>query len=222
MTAPVSTAPNCRPRSVTTGIRLFRKACRMTARAREAPRARAACTYCSRSSSSSVARVMRARIAASAAPSEIAGRTRCARRAAARNRQPSELDGKDDRQQRPQPEVRNRDRRSAPASSRAWSIDVPRHTAAAMPSGMENADRDEHRRRRQLERRRQPLDDRGRSPAGSSEATSPGRPRSTPPRKLPYCSSSGRSRPRRLRSSSTSSCDAVSPSIACAGSPGMK
>ena len=58
ITAPVSTAPNWRPMSVTTGIRLFRNACRRTARLWEAPRARAACTYGSRSSSSNEARVL--------------------------------------------------------------------------------------------------------------------------------------------------------------------
>jgi hypothetical protein len=39
---------------------------------------------------------------------------------------------------------------------------------------------------------------------------------------VPYCSSSGRSRPSFCRSSSTSFCDAASPSIACAGSPGIR
>ena len=51
MIVPVSTAPNCRPMIVTTGIRLLRKAWRTTARVCDSPRARAASTYSSRSSS---------------------------------------------------------------------------------------------------------------------------------------------------------------------------
>ena len=51
---------------------------------------------------------MRARIAASAAPSVTAGSTRCAS-AGARHRQPAELHREHDRQQRAQPEVRHRD-----------------------------------------------------------------------------------------------------------------
>ena len=41
----------------------------------------------------------------------------------------------------------------------AWSTGVPRQTAATMPSGIANSDRHDHRRERQLDRRRQPLGD---------------------------------------------------------------
>ena len=78
MIVPVSTAPNCSPMIVTIGIRLLRNACRTIARVRDTPRARAATTYSSRSSSITLARVIRARIAASAAPSVTAGSTRWA------------------------------------------------------------------------------------------------------------------------------------------------
>ena len=52
---------------------------------------------------------MRARIAASAAPSVTAGSTRCASVPVPGDRQPAELDGEQDREQRPEPEVRHRD-----------------------------------------------------------------------------------------------------------------
>ena len=52
---------------------------------------------------------MRARIAASAAPSDTAGSTRWRPRAAPRDRQPLQLHRKDDRQQGAEPEVRYRD-----------------------------------------------------------------------------------------------------------------
>src|ERR1700682_5282459 len=42
MTAPVSTAPNWRPSTVTIGMRLFLNACLSTARTRDTPRARRA------------------------------------------------------------------------------------------------------------------------------------------------------------------------------------
>src|SRR3954470_5262886 len=50
----------------------------------------------------------------------------------------------------------------------------------------------------------------------------PRSPRATPPRNDPYCTRSGRSSPRLVRSRVTSSAVAPSPSIACAGSPGTR
>ena len=78
ITAPVSTAPNCSAMIVSSGTMLLRSACEAIAPVAETPRARAARTYNSFNSSSRLARVIRARIAASARPSEIAGRTRFA------------------------------------------------------------------------------------------------------------------------------------------------
>ena len=50
----------------------------------------------------------------------------------------------------------------------------------------------------------------------------PRSPRTIPPRKARYCTSSGRSRPSDWRSFATSSGGALSPSMACAGSPGTR
>ena len=52
---------------------------------------------------------MRARMAASAAPSVDRGQHEMRKRPAPADRQPAELDGKHNREQRPKPEVRNRD-----------------------------------------------------------------------------------------------------------------
>ena len=163
---------------------------------------------------------MRARMAASAPPSERAGSTRCASvprpdtgshpssmAKTIASSGPSQKFGTD-----------------TPASASAVapeSIAVPRHTAAAMPSGSATSS---------ATNIAAPASS---AVAGMREATCettgspvrsdvPRSPRTAPDRNPTYCSSSGRSSPSRRRSSSTSACGAVSPSIACAGSPGMR
>ena len=118
---------------------------------------------------------MRARIAASGAPSVIAGSTRCASVAAARHRQPAERRPRT--RSRAAARARNSASRCRPAraSSRRDRSRVPARTAATMPSGMAIDDRDDHRRDAPARgspacARRSP-----RSPAGSSGATCPDR-----------------------------------------------
>ena len=223
MIVPVSTAPSCRPMIVTTGIRLLRSACATTARGRDTPRARAASTYSSRSSSIRVARVIRARIAASAAPSVTAGSTRCAERARARHRQPAELDREHDRQQRARARSSASRCRRATASSRPDRSRRPRKSAPMMPSGSAMHDRHDHRGRRELRR------------SGPAAARSPGAPacrsgttcrdrRCTRPAEVPpvlHRAAAGRGRAS-SRSSARSAAGADSPSIASAGSPGTR
>ena len=140
ITAPVSTAPNCRPTSVTTGIRLLRNAWRSDrARARRAAGARGL-------------HVRLAQLFEQRGPRHArqdrrqrgAQRDRrqheMRRRAAARHRQPAELDGKDDRQQRPEPEVRNRHAGQRERHRARDRSAVPRQTAATMPSGIATSD----------------------------------------------------------------------------------
>ena len=101
--------PNCRPRTVTIGIRLLRKACCRTARAtRDAAGARGEHVELAQLFEHAGARH----------PREDRGERRSQRhrrqhqmreRAAARDRQPAELDRKHDREQRTEPEVRHRD-----------------------------------------------------------------------------------------------------------------
>ena len=164
---------------------------------------------------------MRARIAASAAPSETAGSTRCAERAAARHRQPAKLDREDDRQQRararnsesrcrPAPASSPRDRRRCPARRR-------RRCRAGSQRGSPRASRPPR-------ARASPACARGFAVVTGWPVRKdvPRSPCTTPRRNRRYCSRSGRSRPSLARSSATSCGDAASPSIACAGSPGMR
>ncbi len=109
MTAPVSTTPNCRPRIVTIGIRLLRKrVMKDGARARDAFRARGQHVRLAQ-----LFEQARARHASQNGGERGAeGRRRqheMRKRAASPDRQPAELDGKHNREQRPEPEVRNRD-----------------------------------------------------------------------------------------------------------------
>ena len=91
----------------------------------------------SRSSSRSDARVIRARMAASPAPSEIAGEYQVRKRAAARDWQPPQFHGEDDREERTQPEI---------------GIDTPGEGErrrrviddGAAPDGCDDAERDRH------------------------------------------------------------------------------
>ena len=96
-------------------------------------------------------------MAASAAPSVDRRQHEMRERPASADRQPAELDGKHDREQRPQPEVRNRD-----------ADERQRHRAVvdgrAAPDGGDDAERqrnqhgDGHRRERQLRGRRHALE----------------------------------------------------------------
>ena len=159
-------------------------------------------------------------MAASAAPNEMAGSTRCA--------------------SVPRPETGSQPSSTAktmastgpsqkfgieiPVNARVvatWSTIVPRPTAAMIPSGIDT-----------------PIATSIAAAASSSVAGSrstmarvtgslvrnevPRSPRAALQRKPPYCSMSGRSRPSRVRSAATSSSAAVSPSMAWAGSPGMR
>ena len=118
ITAPVSTAPNWRPTIVTTGIRLLRKACAMTARhARDAARPRGLHVW--------LAQLFEQRRPRH--PREHRGERESQRQrrqhemldaAAARHRQPAELHGEDDRQQRARARSSESTSRPAPPSSR--------------------------------------------------------------------------------------------------------
>ena len=127
---------------------------------RDTPRARAASTYSSRNSSRTLARVIRASIAASGAPSVIAGSTRLRR--ACRDPRPETSPARPKTRSPAADRARNSASRCRPAraSSRRDRRACPARTAAIMPSGMANDQRDEHRRQRELEGRRHALGDR--------------------------------------------------------------
>ena len=221
MTAPVSTAPNCSPSRVTMGIKLLRNAWRRIARRHEAPRARAACTYCSRSSSSSVAR----------RHSRQDGRQRRAKRdsrqhevrprAATRHRQPAELHREDQRQQRSQPEVRYRDPGKRHGHRRVID-ERPPPDGSGDSKGNGKEHRDQSSPREPAPRSLASAGGVRARPADWSAANGPGLHARCPSGTRRIGPRSGWSRPRRARSSATSCGDAVSPSIACAGSPGIR
>ena len=183
---------------VTIGIRLLRKAWRSDgASARQAARPRREHVQLAQLLEQ-LARVIRARIAASAAPSVTAGSTRCA--------------------SVPVPETGSQPSRTAktiassgpsqkfgieiPTSASviaAWSTHVPRKTAARMPSGIAKTMAQQHRRERQLRGVRQLLANLRRDRRVVRNDV-PRSPRTTPPRNARYCVSSGRSRPSECRS----------------------
>ena len=167
------------------------------------------------------ARVILASTAASGAPRVIAGRTRCAsvpRPDTGSQPRPMEKtiasSGPSQKLGIEIPEQRQRRRRMIDAGAGAHRRDDPeRHR---------NQDGDAHRRERQLEGGRQPrrngADHRlpgaqRRAQISDDGALEEGR---------RTARSSGRSRPRRWRSSITSSGAALSPRMACAGSPGTR
>ena len=222
MTAPVSTAPNCRPASVTIGIRLFRNACR-----EHGPRSRHAA--CARRLHVGLAQFF-----------EQAG-ARHARQD--RGQRSTERD----RRQHQVLEVRRARKREASQAPRRrrWPGAVrARSSASTLPPARGSSPygrrlcRARQRRRFRAESRR-----RGRRAWRRAASSKVAGRRSTNLRGNRLCPcaatcrdrraparqgrrhtapTSGRSRPSCWRSCATSVSGAASPSIACAGSPGMR